>query len=287
MWDDYKSLRGFRLIVVHNMYICSIIGNMDKINEYLQLLDIGDQEIQIYLFLLKNGPSTVLQISRFVNLPRISIYRKAEALQRMGLLNKIVRHKTTLFEVTPFEHLERIIENKRAKYKKIVSEFPKIEALIKDFQHGARNQFIVRYYAGSQELKQLIWNTLAATTELKGFGYRSLKEVVGDKFVADWWGEIVRRKIVNKIIANPQTFEIKRKLAGNLISETKKYNLWQVRAINPQILEIRIETFIYNNIYGVIQWKGDEAFGIEIENDVIARQEEGIFDILWDLASKV
>ena len=285
--SDYRWAFQFWRIVVHHVYIYVMISYMDKIKEYLQLLDIGEQEIQIYLFLLKNGPSTVLQISRFVNLPRISIYRKAEALQRMGLLNKIVRHKTTLFEVTSFDNLERIIENKRAKYKKIVSEFPKIEALIKDFQHGARNQFVVRYYAGSQELKQLIWNTLAATTELKGFGYRSLKEVVGNKFVVDWWGEIVRRKIVNKIIANPQTFAIKKKLASDLISETERYNLWQVRAIRPQILEIKIETFIYNNIYGVIQRKGDEAFGIEIENDVIAMQEEGIFDVLWDLAVEV
>ena len=63
-------------------------------------------------------------------------------------------------------------------------------------------------------------------------------------------------------------------------------SIWRTRIIDPKILKITQETFIYNDVFAIVQWGPKEIFGVEIYNQQVADQERAVFNVLWKMASK-
>jgi hypothetical protein len=66
----------------------------------------------------------------------------------------------------------------------------------------------------------------------------------------------------------------------------EKYRqIYQYRVIDPEILTIKHDTYIYGDVYAYYYHFQGEYFGVEIHNKVIAHTERQIFEILWKMAS--
>lgn len=260
---------------------------MDDLKSYLKTLGLDLDDISIYTFLLKSGQSTVLSISRDIGLHRIGIYRKAEELEKRGLISRIVKNKTTLFEITGAVGIERLVKDKQEEEKLLTNKFPDIQKMISTYTNDAKSYFDIKYYSGKRQLQQLLWNALSAKELTRSFGYRSLREFAGADFISLWWRELIERQIVCNILANPGTFELKRTIPRNgFVDEKKEAEIWFPREISTDLIKIETETFIYDDVYAVIQWDEDRAFGFEVRNQVIANQEKRVFDILWKMGKE-
>jgi sugar-specific transcriptional regulator TrmB len=261
---------------------------MNNVKDFLELLGLNGVEIQIYIFLLKKGISTVLQISREVSINRTSVYRICEKLSLEGFLRKSAEKDTTKYESASVDFLRTKIDDLEKKTVQVKEMYPVFKKSFEEIERLKLNKIKVIHYNGKDEVRQLIWNELEAKTEVLSLGFRTLAEAVGKDFIVHWWNENVRRGIYSKIIANPGTFELK----DTQDSYTKeKYlddlNNMEKRLIDEDVMKITEETFIYDDVFGIVQWEGDEVFGVEIYNKAVADQERELFKVLWKMARKM
>jgi hypothetical protein len=63
---------------------------------------------------------------------------------------------------------------------------------------------------------------------------------------------------------------------------------WQLRHIPENVLEIRADIFIYNDVYAVCNYlESGDVFCFEIYNDNVARMQREIFEDLWKRAERM
>ena len=263
---------------------------MKELSEFLKMLGLEDDESKVYVFLLQSGESTVLEISKGVKINRTALYRICERLRENGYLKKIVEANTTKYEAasvdflrTKIDILDQNIKDIKDSYEDIRSTFDKLSSL-------KSNKIKVIHYTGREEVKQLIWNSLDAKGVIKSFGYRTLSEAVGPTFNKKWWNESVSRNLVHMLLANPGTLEMKDSQEDAVVRRRyadRAEKIWQARILDPKVLRITQETFIYNDVFAIVQWDKTQVFGVEIYNKAVADQEAAVFDVLWKLAKPV
>jgi sugar-specific transcriptional regulator TrmB len=255
--------------------------------EIFEKLGLGNEEALILQHLVKNGAQTVLQISRATGIKRTNAYRIIDQLESDSYIVKRPSINTSLYAPLSLQYLTLKIEEKAQEAILLKETFLNTKPTLQQYYSAKTNNIGANYYNGGEEVKQLLWNSLFTNNKtIKSFGYRSLNSAVGSKFKVKWWNENILRGIKTIMIANPSTFETKKSAdtnhQGQLLESSD--DLFQTRFLPTRELEITTETFIYNNVYSVIQWDDNDVFGIEIINDSVRKQEEEIFDYLWKKA---
>lgn len=131
-------------------------------------------------------------------------------------------------------------------------------------------------------MKQLLWNILKAKGESVGYGYADWNQSVSQEFAEKLRQERVSRKIYDREIQNTDQ-------AGSMNSWTriKDYDqVYQARYIPKSVIDIKHDTYIYNDVFAFFNFYQGGVFGIEIHNAEIAKTQKQIFEVLWKLAKK-
>ena len=255
------------------------------LKDLLGKLQLNKDEVQVLDYLFRNGTSSVLEIARGVSINRTTLYRILDRLAQQGFVVKGLRGKTTVYDALSVDALEKQVFDYFHQGQEALEVFEAKRDELFQLAATARNPAQVRFYNGGEECRQLLWNSLQGKT-VKSFGYKTLREVVGAEFFADWWKEVFKRDRRHYLLINPDSWQSKKqgdsgkRLSLNKSNLNDSQNL-QVRLIAATQLKINVETFIYNDVYSILQWHGSDIFGVEIQNETIARQEEAVFDLLW------
>ena len=105
---------------------------------------------------------------------------------------------------------------------------------------------------------------------------------VGREFAEKLRAERVKRQIYDREIQNTDQ-------AGPMSDWTnvKNYDqIYQCRLLDKKIVDIKHDTYIYNDVFVFFYFIKNEMFGIEIHNAEIAKTQKQIFEVLWKLAKK-
>lgn len=258
------------------------------INKLLIELGLGELEARVVELLIREGPKTVLKLAEVLPVKRSSLYRVLRDLEESSYVRKIPLENTTQYSGISVEYLHRKVEDHRNHALELATLYEKALPEIRSSEQGRKSPIGTVVYNGSEGVKQLIWNSLAAKTNILSFGYRTLTEAVGSKFLVDWISEAFLRKQKHKLLTNDNTVRIKRNTAtrlGNMVLERVQY-IHKLRYLPEEILKITTETFIYDDVFSVIQWTGDQVYGVEITNSVIADQQREVFNYLWKRATR-
>jgi sugar-specific transcriptional regulator TrmB len=80
-----------------------------------QLIEFGltDLEVRIYLYLLKSGSQTILEIARGLNIPRTSVYDNSLKLSEKGLVERELGYKTQKLSASPIQLFSTIIDKEK------------------------------------------------------------------------------------------------------------------------------------------------------------------------------
>lgn len=264
---------------------------MDReiVSKTLKTLGFKNHEILIFFALIKNGPLTISEISKYTQIPRTTVHRVIIMMLKKELVERIIKHKFNLIKAQDPEYLKVILKEKVSTINNVEKNINSVVSSLKAYSTPAIKRTEVMYYEGREGIKQLLWNELSAKTEVLSLTYRTLSEITGKEFIIRWWNENIQRKIKNKCIGNPGTSEMKNAVDKDI---KEKYLptppiLLEERIIKKNVIKIIQETFLYNNVYAIVQWDRNQAFGIEIYNEVVADQEREIFKILWKMAKPI
>ncbi len=81
---------------------------MKNITELISRFDLSPTQAKIYLFLIKNNPKNLNEISKFLKLPKAKTYRHLNHLQNKGIITANSK-KPIKFEAIPLEKAIQIL----------------------------------------------------------------------------------------------------------------------------------------------------------------------------------
>ncbi|MEK6836533.1 MAG: helix-turn-helix domain-containing protein, partial [Nanoarchaeota archaeon] len=90
--------------------------------EELKEFGLSDNEIKIYIELLKTGATTANRISKLTGVKRSTTYDNLNLLANKGLVSSIIKEKVIYFEAIDPKKIMRLMEEKKEKLSKVVKE---------------------------------------------------------------------------------------------------------------------------------------------------------------------
>lgn len=248
----------------------------------LNLLGLTDNQAEIYLLLLKQGLTSLLELSRRTDINRTTIYRIVEDLKKLSLVEEVLDDRGIKVKAVAPEKLELLLSSKEAELNNLKSTISDLISNLSTIKDNPSPSTQVVYFRGQNGLKQLLWNILKAKGESVGYGYADWNKSVGREFAEKLRAERVRRKIYDRELQNTDQ-------AGPMSAWTKIKDygsVYQARYLPRKIIDIKHDTYIYNDVFAFYYFIQDELFGLEIHNAEIAKTQKQIFEVLWKMAKK-
>lgn len=233
----------------------------------------------VYATLLARPIATPLTLARETKLNRSSLYRYLEDLREKGLVELVLGEKSNKYKANP-GGLSQYLVGEESRVENLRKSIPALLSELTTANRSAGSE--VKYYQGSEGLKQMLWNVVSRAKEFVGLGYEDWNTSVGKNYADKLRQKMLDNKVVSREILNQvdDTF--------GYTSLGKNYTqVYEHRAINSNILEIKHDTYIYGDVFAYYYHYQGEYFGVEIHNAEIARTEKQIFEILWKMGKKV
>ena len=249
----------------------------EKVVRYLEQLGLATEQAQAYLYLLREGPQTVLSLSRGLKTGRTKLYPLLENLAEKQLITIHERHYGTSYEAQPPEVLEFLIAEKERKAETLRANLPAITHALQAMRAHSPTTSRIIEYRGIDGLKQMNWNLTKAKQEYRVFELAHLSDHLGKHFA-----EKIRRIQSEKNIVS---YDLTNDRGRNIDTDIMTYEKYsKARYIDPTVFTIEFETYIYDSCVALLSYVNDDIFGVEIYNDKLAKQQKQLFDLLWSQA---
>lgn len=250
----------------------------NKVVGYLKQLGLEREQALVYLFLLQHGPNTVLAISRGIKTGRTKLYPLLEGLAAKQLIHVHERHYGTSYEAQPPEVLEFLVHEHESKADKLRKSLPAALNILQSLQHQSPVHTKIVEYKGLDGLKQMNFNLSKAEKEFRVFELAGL-----DKHLGKHFAEKMRERYQENNIHSYDLTNNPNRASEPGIESPKA----QTRYVNPSLFTIEFETYIYNNVVGLLSYENDDIFGVEIYSEKLARQQTQLFDLIWNQAKQL
>lgn len=238
-----------------------------------ELRDFGlsDNEIEVYLALLKTGISTANRIAELTGIKRSTCYDTLRLLVSKGIISTHIRDDKNYFEAAPPQKIVDILKYKEERIEKILPELEQLRGVIPE-------RSAVSFFQGKN-------GVIAVLNEILD---------TGDSFL--FYGS--RKKSLKALAHYPENFIQKRAEKGiNLravLAEEDRvdtvYKMSEIKKLSKlrfseDLNNIDAIVFIYGTKVAFLSC-GEDLAGIIIESPSILKQQQQIFAMLWQNAAK-
>ncbi len=256
----------------------------EKIDTTISLLTqfgVSELEAKIYLEILSGRGDTALSIARNLKLARTKVYRLLDNLISRGLVITRLGERGTRFTALAPDQLDLLLSDREHELDKLKSSLPSLKSQLAGLSlkdPSPKSQ--VLYYHGVEGLKQVTHNSLRARGELLTYELSTMNAFLSKKEAEDF-----RRKFVaNKIVSRTLTSTTHLDAWTDTPEIVEKY--WEIRHIPPAEKPFQFEILIYNDVYCMYRYTGDEIFCVEIHSQELADMQRQLFEYLWSGAKK-
>src|SRR3989344_849600 len=95
------------------IYIAANLRRVMEIESALKEFGLSENEIKVYLALIKTGESTVQNIAKNAELPRTTTYHLLESLEQKSLVGFVIKESKKYFQAAPPKKLIQTLEEKK------------------------------------------------------------------------------------------------------------------------------------------------------------------------------
>jgi sugar-specific transcriptional regulator TrmB len=253
---------------------------VEQLKNKLAAFGLAPAMADIYIHLLRHGPLTALQLSRALPYSRTQTYRHLEDLQALQIVSCTQFAHGSVYEALPPEQLEQIVVSKQAEARSLHEKLTEVKSLFGHFQTGGGPRAKVLHYSGVEGIKQVNWNLTKAQNEYRVFEVAHLSQYLDKNFAARCRARTIEQGVRTFDLTNTPESSIKD-------LEPFDPSLSQLRYIEPSVLAIKFEMFIYNDIVTQVDYSGDEIFCIEVYHPALKAMQMQLFDAMWRQAVPV
>ena len=248
------------------------------IQKYLEKLDIEPQTTGTYIELVKLGPSSALQLTRKLGTSRTQVYRQLEDLKTNGLVSAEKLSYGTLFRALQLSNIEGLIANKEAENSALRRNLGGMTAALQQIAGSAGPEASVQHYYGLAGLKQVNWNLTKAVKEFRVFEATHLSQHLDKAFARRCRERYIERGLTSYDLTNSTVVTAK-----ELEPFAPKRS--HFRHIDPKVLSINFEVYIYNDIVTLVDYGPENQQAIEIHHPALSAMMKQLFDSMWNSAN--
>jgi sugar-specific transcriptional regulator TrmB len=254
--------------------------DVKQLSAQLERYGLNGNESKVYLFLIKQaGELSVVQIARALKLGRTPVYNALDRLESKGLVGRTVAENGSNYTATSPDHLGLYWKRKIHGVQRLGSKLPDLVNALEGLVVSSGYKSKVDYFTGRRGLEQITYNSLRAEKDLYIYEVAADMTVFTSRDTAEEFRQtLVERSIVTHQLTNHTSFKAYTDV------EKMVTDLWDIRYIDPGMLNIQFEMLIYNNICALYSVEGRDAFGVEIHNDNLAKMQKQIFRAMQRLA---
>jgi sugar-specific transcriptional regulator TrmB len=252
----------------------SLSAKMDVLVQDLISLGFTPHEAKIYIFLTKSGVNSVWHIAKELKIPRTTIYRQIANLIDKGFVVERVVGKTFRYQAVIREKFDALINNLRAEVTALEEKSTDMIEKLTALSIESKTKYKILHYRGIEGLKQVEWNCTHAKDTFRIFEIDLLHSVVDHEFAEQLRLEFAKMPIEFRQITNKTSFPDYTKVSGHI-------DKWRVRHIPTSLLDIKVETQVYNDVVCMFDHTTDDVFIIEIYNQKLADMYKQMFDFYW------
>lgn len=248
----------------------------NKLVKIFKQIGLTNKHARVYESLITKTNVTPLALARETKINRTSLYRYLEELREKGLVELVLGDKSNRYRANA-DGLNQYLVSEESRVENLKQTIPSLVAELSKQEVVGGSE--VKYYQGVEGLKQMLWNVVSSGKEYVGLGYQDWNTSVGKAYA-----ERLRSK-------NMETGATSREIT-NQVDDSFDYTslgkgygrVYEHKWIDPKILEVKHDTYIYGEVFAYYYHYHGEYFGVEIHNKEIARTERQMFEILWRLA---
>ncbi len=230
----------------------------------LRKIGLSEQEIKIYLVLLRFGVSTATKIASETNIDRATTYRFLAVLTEKGLVSSFITNNITYFNAA---HPTKLCDDLKEKLKQTEIIVPELEKLMSLPKEESK----IELYKGKEGLKTIMKDILREKKPYTFIGEVEKFFTEIDPYILQWLKQVERLSIKGKLICNED--------AKFVTAKTEIY-----RFISKEFIS-KISTWTYGNKTSLFIWT-TPPFGIVIENKDVTQSNLSLFNFLWKMSKK-
>lgn len=238
----------------------------------LRELGLDDKQARFYLAVLEIGEATVRQAADAAGVSRTNAYDILGRLTRRGLLSQIEvgpAHRTVVVATDP----QRLIEEWEERGRRLETVVPELRALHR--KTGVRPR--VRYYAGAEGIRTVLYETLRLPSPLLGIlSMSDLMAVPGEAVMHDYVASRVERGRYLRVIRS-------REKETEDLWPTDPAALRDTRFAPPG--RVFTMTMILGGDTVAVISSRRENFALTTESPEYAELHRNLFEVLWDAST--
>ena len=167
----------------------------------LRKIGLTENEIKIYLDLLKSGSSTAYDIGKRTGIYRVHVYDKLEQLMTKGLVTHVYRGAKKFFHATSPDKIKQYLEDKKrdleAQEEAVCSILPELEAMA----NLPKEDTFVEVFKGNEGLKYFLKDIIKVGKEvlITGIDDQKYQDAL-PTFMKQYFRDLKKNKIKERII---------------------------------------------------------------------------------------
>lgn len=239
-----------------------------EIRDVLKSIGFEDQEITIYLFILKNGSSTQQEISDKNQIVRQTVYDIMKKMLAKGYVSLSKEGKKKLYTSISPEILLNRLKEKQESFEKIIPLLAKIKK--------EKNEVYSESFIGLNGLKNLFNMTLESKSEIYwAFNLENNKTILEDHYWDNYAVKRIEKKIPIKLLFEKSPKEKLYQTNKKQIRESKHNKLLSNTSTSFVLFDDKI--ILYTT-------EKDNLFGVFIKNKEIKEFLERVFMNIWKIS---
>jgi predicted transcriptional regulator len=252
------------------------ITNM--LEEELKNLGFTDNEVSVYLTILKIGETPVGGIVQELRIHRQVIYYALDSLEKKQLITRIEKNKIAHFKLSDPELL---VEN--VKKQELIAK--RASKLIKDEHKKSKRENEISVFNGQRNIQDYFLHRFEETPiggEFYTLGSlaKRYEEIMGEKFLYGDYDRLrKKRKIKSRHLMNELFRKQYQKLEKRFNKSLRNVRYLPYRSLSPT------STLIWKDRVTFLS-SGSEVFLIEVKNQEFRESHKEHFDLLWKIAKK-
>lgn len=255
------------------------------ISDLLIQFGLDSKEAEIYLRLLRVGPTRASVLAYQMDLPRTTVQNILLRLEKEHFVTKIFQKNVHIFSATHPENLPSLLETKK---RQELDRFQNIDEQLSNFtpqllamMHTKKTPN-VRLYQGEEAVRTVLFDTLTSKTELKDFAnidamFQYAKETNDEYVAAREKTKITKRSLLLDTPFAREVYE-----GGEYSPKSHKGYKW-IKSMYPFALEMNI----YDGKVSYITYVKDDFVGVIIENDYIYQMHNSMWNMMWDMLPEI
>lgn len=239
--------------------------------EELKEFGLSDNEVMVYITLLKTGLTSANRIAKITGIKRSTTYDNLTLLANKGIVSTIMKDRVSFYEAADPNKIVKLLEEKKEKINKIV---PQLKAL----KESVKEKTGVTFFEGKKGVITVLNDILDERKELWFYGSRKMALVAMQHYPENFIQKRAEHNIpLRAVLAEEDK-------GDPVYQDNRIYSLSKLK-FSKDLNKISTNVFIYSDKVALIT-SGENLVGIIIKNKEIVEQQKRIFNLLWKIARR-